>query len=402
MKYLLTIICAACLLTACHHHDEEPEPVQRAVLVYMAADNNLSGFTSGDIHQMMKGSELLTPNQKLLLFIDKLNQPPYVLEVAGGDTTRLNYKYKEDLRTSDAETLGEALRLMRNRYPQAESYGLVLWGHATGWEIKDEGTASARANGPRRAYGYDGTYGGHWLEIPDMAKVLSEMPQLEFIFADCCAFQCIESAYELRHATKYIIASAAEIPGDGAPYQTITPALFSTSENFYETIVDEYFKQEIAGLKEPLSVIKTIELENLAAATHDALVAADSLVIVKVNDSVQKYPNVKGLIYYYDQANFDMQDAMMRYVTDSAAYATWKEAYDKAVVYKSFVPYWMTANHVSFFDFEATEERYGGVSMFVPQDPSSRYKRTEFFARMNRTINRMEWYNAVGLIDFGW
>ena len=92
----------------------------------------------------------------------------------------------------------------------------------------------------------------------------------------------------------------------------------------------------------------------------------------------------------------------MRYVTDSAAYATWKEAYDKAVVYKSFVPYWMTANHVSFFDFEATEERYGGVSMFVPQDPSSRYKRTEFFARMNRTINRMEWYNAVGLIDFGW
>ena len=38
--------------------------------------------------------------------------------------------------------------------------------------------------------------------------------------------QCVESAYALRGAVEWIIASLAEIPGNGALYSTLVPRFF--------------------------------------------------------------------------------------------------------------------------------------------------------------------------------
>ena len=398
MKHLLTIFMALCLLTACHKHHDEPEPVDRAVLVYMAADNDLTDYLSGDLWEMMRGSQQLISSQKLILFIDNKNEYPYFLEVANGDTTRLSYRYKEDTKSSDYETLSYALQMLHSRYPQAESYGLVLWGHATGWVVEDESTSSAARSTRRKAYGYDN---GEWMEIKQMAKALESAPYLDFIFADCCAFQCVETAYELRHYTDYIIASAAEIPAEGGPYTTLIPALFSKADNFYEQVVDAYFEHEYYDkLHEPLSVVKTSELEALTTATYEALATCFT-----TTGMLESYPNVKDLIYYYNRNLFDMQDVMMRFVTDSTAYADWKRAFDRAVIYKKVVNRWR-ARYVQFYDFnisaEDAEKRMGGMSMFVPRDPESDRIYANFFARLNRTINQMEWYKDARLSDFGW
>jgi len=390
--YLVALMAAVLTLTACHKDkNEEPkQPDTQSVLVYIAGDNNLQDFIIDDVRQMMTASEQLADDCNLILFVDQKGKRPYFMKVEKGDTIRLE-TLTQEVKTSDAETLKMAMTWMTDHYA-AKNYGLVLWGHADGWIVWKKALSRQR-----RAYGQDTTGGEAWMNIPQMAQALATLPHLRFIFADCCCFQSVESAYELRGVTDYIIASAAEIPGEGAPYQTVIPALFSQRDDFYQQAVDAYYNQVSWGYKEPMSVVKCNEMEKLASATKTALLQS------RVHLVTDGYPNVSGLIYYFDQSLFDMQDFMLR-VADSNVYTEWKRTFDQTVVYKTMTEVWMSnhvpyldANETMFRDFQVTAERYGGVNMFVPQDKTS-----TFYVQQNSRIKEMAWYEAAGLADLSW
>ena len=78
------------------------------------------------------------------------------------------------------------------------------------------------------------------------------------------------------------------------------------------------------------------------------------------------------------------------------AYAQWKKALDDAVIYKTMTTTWMTNRSWGLYysDFDVTEERYGGISMFVPS--------WNYQGSINNTIQQMAWYHAAGLSDIGW
>ena len=81
-------------------------------------------------------------------------------------------------------------------------------------------------------------------------------------------------------------------------------------------------------------------------------------------------------------------------------YQTWKQQFDEVVIYKQFAAVWMTNSlqpYVNFNDFTATEDKYGGISMFVYQQP-----KTTFLKKLNETINQMSWYEDARLRDFDW
>lgn len=416
MKHLLPALAALLLLTACHKdkHENEEKVATQSVLVYIAGDNSLTSFTPSDIKQMMEGSKQLTDDNNLLLFIDQRGRAPYLMKVEKGDTLRI-HTYPNEMLSSDPATLKAALQWMTSNY-KARQYGLVLWGHADGWTVwepssssRQQHDAGSAASRPRQAYGQDNGNTEGWMNISDMATTLeSAFPDgpLRFIFADCCCFQCVESAYELRRCAQYIIASPAEIPGEGAPYQTVIPALFSQRDDFYKLAIDAYYEQVSGGYQEPMTAIRTSEMENLAQATRVAL--AQTFQPLSADDPA--YPDVKGLIYYYDQTLFDMNDFLLRHAS-SDVYAQWHSAFLAAVTYRTWVDAWM-ANHVAYLgyygshlfrDFDITDERYGGVSMFVPQNPESvYYDYRKNVTRQNARINRMQWYKAAGLDALGW
>ncbi|MCR5198687.1 MAG: hypothetical protein K6D55_07890 [Prevotella sp.] len=394
-RHLTLLLAAALMLTACHKdkHDDEPQqPATQSVLVYIAGDNNLQQFIIDDVKQMMEGSKLLGKDCNLLLFVDQKGKLPYFMKLENGDTLRVK-TLEEEVKSSNAETLRSAMKWMVDNY-EARNYGLVLWGHADGWVVWQP--AQSR---PRRSYGQDTTGGEEWMNISEMADALATLPNLRFIFADCCCFQCVESAYELRHVTDYLIGSAAEIPGEGAPYQTVIPHLFDQREDFYTLVCDDYFEQVSVGYQEPVSVVKSSEMDQLAQATRAALTQS----LQPINEQGENYPDVEGLIYYYDQTLFDMQDFMLSRAPEHV-YTEWKRTFDKAVVYKKMAEVWL-ANHIPYLDksetmfrdFNVTAERYGGVSMFVPQN---RY--STFIQRQNERIKKMEWYSAAGLSQLGW
>lgn len=409
MKYLLTMICAMVLFVSCNDDDEKEytEPAiypkaERTVIVYMSAENNLSNNATNDINEMVRGSEALTGNVNLIAFVDKAEKgiPPYILRIKDGKMEKdCYYDNTEDFYACDPERMYETLHWIMTRYP-ADSYGLVLWGHASGWLIdKDSVAYNNTAAKPHRAYGQDTGHdlengsGEKWINIPSLANVLERLPKFKFIFADCCNFQSVEVAYELRNATDYIIGSPAGIPYYGAPYDKITAELFNKGDDFYKAIVDTYNTQtDTYGFRTPLSVVKTSEMEYLASASQEVI------RILAEKDIIQ----TDHVIYYYGydlsdgpmKISFDMNDLVLKNIGQGGIYDTWKAAFDKAVVYRASSNYWMR-NYVPSVDFTVTDERYGGLNMFMPQDI---YDKKGY--NYNQTIKQMQWYYASGMCNY--
>lgn len=396
MKNLMYIACLLLIFFSCSKDEEENQEentiAERTVIVYMAAENNLSSYANSDISEMLKVSGSLPQNVNLVAFVDLLGSNPYVVSIKNGvKTVDENFHCQEDFYSCDPEKMKETLEWIINRYP-ANSYGLVLWGHASGWLVEND-TIANYLNKPQRAYGVDtgndinNGMGTKWINIPSLANVLENLPvHFRFIFADCCNFQCIEVAYELRHVADYIIASPAETPIIGAPYDIITPYFYKDDASLYKGIVDGCNAQVVNYEdRVPMSVIQTDELESFAAASKD--------VMMRLTESDAL--NTDGIIYYRGNSSvkvlIDMNDIIRRHIGDDEAYLSWKESFDKAVPYKALSKKWLTEGFVKF-DFSVTDERFGGVGVFVPQ---TIYDQKGY--NYNKKIRQLQWYYATGL-----
>jgi hypothetical protein len=402
------------LLTACSKDsDENSEPVvaQRTVIVFISGDNTLSSYTGGDLQELVNGSyNTLSSSNRLVVFVDRISniEKPFIARITGNYDHPVDtlYKYSEDPYVSDPSVFTEVLGRITKLCP-AKEYGLILWGHATGWCIeKDTRPAAA----PRRAYGIDNgnrAYNGNkglWLSIPDMRTCFEQLGiKWKFIFADCCNMMGAEVAYELRNHADYLIGSPSEIPGFGAPYHKIVKYLFSQSDNFYEGIIDEYANTYSNYL--PLSVIRLSEMEQLASATKAVLPAVAEHL--KQGDDVA----TKGIIYYYspngryDNINktmYDMNDMIRTALLEHPeAYETWHQALLQAVPKRVTAPMWetMNTNTVNFNDFTVTDAKQGCVSMFFPLD---KYNSSSCLYPYNTDIQKMQWYLAVGWSTVGY
>jgi len=83
-------------------------------------------------------------------------------------------------------------------------------------------------------------------------------------------------------------------------------------------------------------------------------------------------------------------------------YRQWKQALDRAVIEKRFAKKWVTCKSWRLFysDFEMTQEKFHGVSMFVPQNPDGPYSKQ--YAIYNQDIQQLQWYQAAGWRSEAW
>jgi hypothetical protein len=413
---LMSIVTAGTMMsfTACSSDDEVMNGVQppskaisrqngtgnRTVLVYLAGKNDLSDDLQMNLEQMIAGSKRIGDNT-LLVFVrrDIKNEKPWLARIHDGmlkDSVSVDDMgvKTSNMQACNPELMEQVLKYAFSRYPSRE-YGLVLGGHSTGWLIGQE-TNKSRAFGIDNGDGYAySSSGSKWINMPTMARVLEQVPHLKFIFADCCNFMCLETMYELRNVTDYIIGSPAEIPDEGAPYEDMLPALFEQT-TFHTSIIDMYYKAQNGNL--PLSVVKTSAMDQLASATRNAL----DIVQAKIGSG---YADTQGLIHYnYCSTNLDFKpeynlfyDAgdFFRTQLSEADYQQWKQILDQAVIEKRFAKQWRTYMlwRYIYSDFEMTEEKFHGVSMFIPQDPTTKFG--QYYAINNEDIKQMQWYQAV-------
>lgn len=380
------------LLCSCHKHNEEEHPVDksvaRTVLVYMIAENTLSDYATYngyDIDEMLSASSSLSDNDRLVIYLDNvLNPRIYIITNKNKATTFADlepaYSYKEDLNSASAETLDEVLSYTIKHCP-ADEYGIVFWSHATGW-IPYYGGAGNKINAPRRTFGVDnglnisipGSNVGSEMNIDDMASVLEKYPEMEFILFDACLMQCVEVAYELRHCTKYLIGSPAEIPATGAPYDKVIPKMFTDELNVCD-IAQAYFYAYSNGsfYGSLLSVIDCHKLDSFANITQSIVQAHKQELLEADYSGVQNYFKWE---FNYNEVLlpdfYDMKGVIQNIIPDYESndeYKHWQEALDSTVVMQLHTNSWysvfpVTSSYGTIYSLD--EKQYSGVTMFVP------------------------------------
>lgn len=409
MKHFLISISLLLLFAACHKNEENINPLpkgQRTVIVYMSGDNSLSSVTRSDLQELVNGANgTMSSSDRLVVFVDRIStkEKPFIARITGNSNQPVDtlYKYSSDFQASNPDNFVEVLSRVMKFCP-ANEYGLVLWGHATGWCIQEDMT-------PRRAYGVDNgnsefnSNNGLWLNIPDMRTCFERLGvKWKFIFADCCNMMCVEIAYEIRNWAEYLIGSPAEIPGWGAPYDKMVPNFFSQSDTFYEDIVNTYADEYPNYL--PLSAMRLSEMEQLASATRQ--------IMPSIAQHLQQgdATATRGIVYYHspggrtDQVNkslYDMNDMIRTALDESEAYKAWHDVFLKAVPKRVTSRMWETngTNTVNFNDFIATDAKQGCVSMFFPLD---KYNNSSSIYHFNTDIRLFQWYNAVGWSSVGY
>ena len=407
MKHLLTIISAILLFTACSKDDDspstppEPEPARRTVIVYMVGENNLDPYMQNDINEMRQGRKQVAASENLVLYVDKLSKTemPFIAKINTDGNLDTLYRYEQDFYSSDPDNMIDVIDRIYQMCPAKEDYGLVLWGHASGWLMEDSvatrrGYGIDTGNNELRTYfderSKESLLKGKWLNIPSMQEAFKMLPmKWKFIMCDCCNMMNVEDGYELRDVTDYLI----EIPGYGAPYETIVPALFLHTENFYQAVIDAY--ADAYPNRVPLSVIKTSEMGALAEATRPLL--------PRINEYVNNESNLMDRHIYYNNTYvdgkrkhimFDVREVVRKaFANEPSKYENWYQVFQRAVPYNRIAEMWQTDSFIkiNFNDFTVTDDYFSGVSMFFPME---QYGTEEWSC--NKAIKKMSWYYAVG------
>lgn len=377
--------------------DDVPVDTARSMtLVYMMAENSLSGFADKDIREIKQGALNVPDDCHMIVFVDDRNQPRIlrIYNKKGSALCDTVQVFEDDFCSSDTSSMRMVFDWIYDKFP-AKKLNLVMWSHGSGWIRNSRPSPMQRSIGvDNGANSYSNT-STRVIEIDELAALLCDFPmKVELLMFDACFMQSVEVAYALRKSADWILASPAEIPGDGAPYDRIMEALFSVPLNVDEVMNQYYnaYENEQSGVL--LSLVRCEAMDDLANVTSYYI----PQVFAHSNDigysSIFSYlPNgyFDGTsLYYPDYA--DINSAMKSNLTDSE-YLEWKKFLDRAVPYKVASASWYSLPHRRFYQVD--KEVYCGLSMYIPRNNS-------LFETYNDDFTGTEWYEAAGWSLTGW
>ncbi|MBQ8336695.1 MAG: hypothetical protein IJY44_04105 [Bacteroidaceae bacterium] len=414
-KQIFLILSLLLLLSGCNEEGlpnipafKKNKTADRTLLVYMMAENSLSGmyqdYAQSDLNEIKQGLAAIGDNSRLFVYLD--NNDAAVLPAIYqyhyyNDMLYENkvYSFEEDLCSSDTAVLGDVLDFILDKYPTKE-LDIIMWSHADGWLRGPERTS------PHRSVGIDNGKNNYTnnvvttIEMEELAALLKGLPlKVDRLMFDACLMQCVEVAYALRDAAEWVIASPAEIPGQGAPYDRIVPAFLSGYDGV-EGIMDEYsgyYDSSVSG-GVVLSAVRTAHMQELADVTAEYV----KKYLAKGNSNVYDgmfayvpggaYDSMPSYPAYYDL------NSVMKSCLAADEYARWRTALDKAVPYLnvSATKCWysmLVTNRNHFIDVDM--EECCGMSMYVPQEAA-------FCDKFNEDFKTAEWYRAAGWDVAGW
>lgn len=339
----------------------------------MVADNNLSSYVSYDVNEIVRAQKEIPKNCKVALYIDRANGVPYIRTLDANED-KIAYRFPNDVVSTDSATMVSTLKRIMALAP-AEDYSLVLWSHGSGW-------APSQRYASSRAFGQDGS---RWMEIPTLRGVLEQFKPFNFILFDACFMQDIETAYELRNTTPWIIGSAAEIPGEGAPYHRILQDMCLKDIPAIAQHYHDYYTDPYGAV---LSAIETIHLDTLAQTSSRYLPQHFMNSETPDLTGVQQYKGIMGKTEVYGMKS------TMHHLLGEEDYQEWVKVFDKAVPIQLPVQMWQTKDdlHTAML---TDPENFGGVAIFLPAQHYIANGYIDYW-------HRFDWYKAAGWNTTGW
>lgn len=357
-------------------HSQDPAPpappamAPRTVLIYMGADNNLgsSGFDQADLSEMYEGarSGALRSGARVLIYHSSTTGAPALVELTEGAVTDTLVRYDRSLPATSAQRMADVIADSRSHAP-AVAYGLVVWGHGTGW-LQDgisEGPVS-------HSIGPDG---GKRMNITTLAQVLENAACFDYIYFDCCYMASVETLYQLRNSASYIVGSATELPASGMDY-SLNLALLAdgSAEALVESARNTFGHYDsLSGSARTctMSVVRTDALDELAAAT--AQLYSQALAPMPQGYVPQRFSPYGTTCRY-----FDFRDYVHALgAACGASLERFDRAFSNALLY---------TDHTPFIWASVSLDRHNGLSTFILEDASS---------AMDRNYNTLAWYADV-------
>ena len=200
-------------------------------------------------------------NSRVLLFFSSFPTESNLYELVYNETTKsvdhtpLNsysgYSY------ASVEGISGILGEVQTIAP-ALNYALIIGSHGCGWTYKGdwENYPSRSVDGEREpffTFGEDPnnpitrffgsvSSSSHMLDVADLAQAIKQsgISKLQYILFDACYMGNVETAYELKDVTNFLVASSSEILSDGVPYYSLWSYLNSATPS-YSNIVSGFY-----------------------------------------------------------------------------------------------------------------------------------------------------------------
>ena len=380
IRFLFCALAMALTLFSCKKAEKEEIVVvkrPKTVLLYMVANNNLSYDAENSISRLQNGY-IPAEEGNLLVYKHCAGMDPVLLHIKKGEegTVVADTAYRFPPRVSATKSaLTQALNVTQALFP-ADSYGLILWSHGTGWipPLASSSSAAQEVSGsaPQRTFGLDGKVE---LEIRDLAQAIPY--KLSFMLMDACFMGGIETAYEVKDSVDYYIGSPAEILTESFPYHKIMQHIFKSTPDYAAVCKEYYDYYNAKSGAERSATVALMDCSKLAEVAEVAKRVFDQYGerIASLDLSLlQPYFRGSNSKYFYDLK--DLVDA----IADASLSAEFAVALERAVPYKAATPYFI----------ELPIRRFCGVSTYVPGNPAD--------TKLADYYKQYKWNQATGMI----
>lgn len=366
----------------------EPTEGSHTFVMYAVGNNNLWRFLRGNINMAIEAvAKGIPANSRVLVYYDG------PLDYLGNSRTALTEIVREGngavervLKTYDEQNSADPAVMNAvwedvEYFAPAEVYGAAFLGHGTGWfppELNNLKQPRSGSNVPEhdlrrpensltRAYGPDGTV---YMSTEDMARGLAPI-HFDYLIFDVCFMASAEFLYELRDNADYIVASPAEVMGNGIPYHKLIPVILNRSygmerrlANAVNTIVGHYMEAE-SYKSASFTVVATAALPALADAVKGVFASAPDEPRLEEIQSLE--------VLAANHAFFDLKDYMQNITSGAgaeskAAYSVFETALANVIVAERHTPTIYSALGAGltggFFD----ASKVSGISSYIPRD----------------------------------
>ena len=373
--FLPLVLAASFVATSCRNdcRDCDFPPVfprhKRVLFYYMGMDNNLWSYGIRNLDAMRRGATAENMNGgAIVVFNDNPTTGSsnshlvYLYADSRGSRERVIYEWDENLDSSDPQVLRMAFEKARELV-NAESWALGVGSHGSGW--LPASAPSSRALIDNR---------GSYMEMHDFVDALPA-GTFDFAIMDLCYMGGVEFAYAIRNKVRHVVASPAEIMGDGMPYDLILKHIFADVPrlgeggvaevfyNFYLNNPSEYNRFGTIALYDCSVFGALAEVMGEVVAPKKDLIAAMTRPYLSRIQSFHRPGSISGFTGF-EPAVLDLREFVYDLYPDGEdddLRQRFDEALDRAVVYKR-----TTEQRLYPTQFAIPKERYSGVGTYIP------------------------------------
>ena len=367
--FMLLCMFVAATLVSCSKEGDDPDDTpstkEKTIFVYMpwtGSAVDLYNFFENNIDDMKKGiiEQKGLKNTRLLILIANDPNKSHLIEV----TYRNGKCYDDTLKTYNDGAMNTPSKMSSllnevAKIAPAPIYSMMIGSHGVGWIYTGSTSRSMlhsiEADRARnKMLGLPITrqtryFGGSDIQmnIDDLAEGIrnSNMRHLQFLLFDDCYMANIETAYELRNVTDYLIGCPTEIMGHGMPYYEMWKYLASIQPDYGKAVdgfYNFYSNYEIGNVKYHYGTISVTDCRKV-----DNMMQVLSAINSRYRIGRNVDSNLQVLDGYRPAAFFDFADYIHRLCNNNTVL---KGQFDKALA--ELVPY---ERHTAMYFSSLTE-----------------------------------------------